>query len=101
MKTRWLRRKAFLKSDRYTQSAGIEFAEEGGHLVLMDARGKRFYGVDDVGSRIWALLEVRCTIGDIVDAVSKEYATDGADIEKDVCAFLDRLLGANLVRRVE
>jgi hypothetical protein len=82
---------------RYKRSDGVSQAEHAGHIVLLGPTGARYYGVDEVGARIWTLLSGSITSAEIVERITSEYEASRDDIQRDVSEFLDRLAGARLI----
>ena len=66
-------------------------------VIVADMRSGRYFGLDDVGALVWALLEERATRGAIVDRVYAEYEVSRDVLERDVDRLLDDLLQRRLV----
>jgi hypothetical protein len=56
------------------------------------------YALNDVGSRIWQLIESNVPVRRIIEIVCEEYETDAASATQDVLELLDSLTEAGLVR---
>ena len=69
----------------------------GDELVVLNLRDGFYYGLDDLGLRIWRLMQAPVTVRDIRDAVTSEYEVDAARCERDIRAFLDELAGRGLI----
>ena len=82
---------------RYRQSDGVAQAAHADHIVVLDPTGAQYYGFDQVGARIWDLLEHHVTTDDIVDRIVTEYDAPREAVEADVDAFLARLMSARLI----
>jgi hypothetical protein len=72
-------------------------AEFSGEFVILNLRDGVYYGLEDVGARVWALLQSPISIGQIVEALVSEYDVDAARCECDVRALVDDLLSRQLV----
>jgi hypothetical protein len=76
-------------------------AMQGHELVLFDTRGERYYTLNEVGSRVWELLEREMTLDGLVESIRSEYAlpagTEGDPVEHDVTLLLGALQAARLV----
>jgi hypothetical protein len=68
------------------------------HIGLFNPATEQYYILDDVGSRIWELVQEHGTIGPVVAAVTAEYAIDGATARRDVDRLLRELSEAGLVQ---
>lgn len=87
-------------SSRVARSEAILFTELGDTVVMMDTREGRYYELDAVGARIWALIEAGPRVAELCEAVAAEYDVDRDTCRDDVLAFLGELrdLGAIRVR---
>ncbi len=66
-------------------------------LVMLDAEQSRYFGLDAVGRRIWELLEHPMTVDDLCARLTTEFDVSREECERDVQAFLQQLLDANLL----
>lgn len=86
---------------RLRQSPHVLSAAQGSELVLFDLEGERYYTLNEVGSRAWAVLAGGATGASIVEAIRGEYALPpGVDEERvagDVARLLADLHTAGLV----
>lgn len=72
-----------------------------GEAVLLDLGSQRYFGLDEVGSRIWDLLAEGRALAEVVDALAAEYEVERARLEGDVTELVERLEAAGLARRAE
>jgi hypothetical protein len=63
----------------------------------MDLRSGRYYGLDDVGSRIWELASLHKTPTEIFDAVEHEYDVPSSRLREDAARFLTSLLALRVI----
>ena len=57
-------------------------------IVILGLRDSVYYGLSDVGARIWDLVQTRRTLGEIVGVLIEEY-----DVScEEAAAGLDRLI---------
>ncbi len=59
------------------------------------------YTLNEVGSRVWALLDGRASAGQIAGAIESEYAVDPDRARADVAGFLGDLEASRLIRPIE
>ena len=59
------------------------------------------YTLNDVGARVWGLLETPQSLQDIVAVLSDEYDAPDDAITRDVVELLDELRAAGLVRFID
>jgi Coenzyme PQQ synthesis protein D (PqqD) len=84
-------------SRRPMQAPGVSAQTLDGETVLLNVITEDYYSLDDVGSRIWELLDGQHTVAEIVATITTEYAADQAEVTKDVRDLLDDLVGEGLV----
>jgi len=56
------------------------------------------YTLNEVGSRIWQLIDGPTTVERIVEEICRQFDVSPAQAERDVVEFLDALEGAGLIR---
>jgi hypothetical protein len=72
-----------------------------GETALMSVENGKYYGMDPVGSRIWALLEQARPVSAICSLVLEEFEVEPSQLEHDVLAFLNDLAQENLIKVVD
>lgn len=68
--------------------------------VMMDIEQGSYFGLNPVGSRIWALLADSIAIGDLCDRLTEEFEVPREQCEAQVFGFLENLLERGLVQVV-
>ena len=76
----------------------VLFQEVSGETVLLDLASESYFGLDSVGTRIWALLKEDKSVGQVLDALLEEYEVDRGTLEADLEELLDNLLAAGLIQ---
>ena len=76
----------------------VMFQELGGEMVLLDLASESYFGLDEVGARIWALLNEHGELQTVFEAMLAEYDVEPRELEKDLLELVGRLLEAGLVR---
>ena len=69
----------------------------GDRTVLLDSRSGHYYGLDEVGSRIWSLAGAGYTAATISEKLAEEYDAPVEDLVQDVEAFLTDLKRSRLL----
>ena len=64
---------------------------------MLDLSSGEYYSLDEVGIRVWQLLQKPATVSDIRDAVVSEYDVDPVQCEKDIRALLGEMAARGLV----
>ena len=69
----------------------------GDEAVILELRKGTYFGVDEVGARIWELLQQPVTVAAIRDAIVDEYEVTAEQAEQDLLTFLGELLENELI----
>ncbi|MGQ0816176.1 MAG: PqqD family protein [Gemmatimonadota bacterium] len=69
----------------------------GMRTVLLDSRSSHYYGLDEVGSRIWALTRNGLTAAEITENLTEDYEAPREALAADVTEFLERLHRSRLL----
>ena len=72
-----------------------------GETMLMSVETGKYYGMDPMGSRIWALLEQARPVSAICSLLLEEFEVEPSQCEHDVLAFLNELAQDNLIKVVD
>ncbi len=62
-----------------------------GETVMMSIENGEYYGLDDIGSRIWELIEHPVKVSDLIDTLLERFDVDRETCEIDVLKFLNEL----------
>jgi len=65
--------------------------------VMLSVENSEYYGLDEIGSRIWDCIEVPITLDQLVVTLQKEY-----DVEYDICLddtreFLNKMIQRSMI----
>lgn len=88
----------FTKSTRVKRSEDVLHRDLEGEAVLVDLGSGRFFGLDEVGTRVWDGMESETTVDALVDRVVAEFEVARPRAEKDLLALLRDLAKRGLVR---
>ena len=80
------------------RAPNVIFKQVGDELVLLDFDGAIYYGLDEVGARIWQLLGETESVGEIVERLGEEYDVTREMLRADVDRLLGELAARGLVR---
>lgn len=69
----------------------------GEETVLLHLGTERYYGLDEVGSRFWQLLQEYQTLDPIVAALRREYEVDETALRGDLERLVDELAELGLI----
>ena len=73
-------------------------ADMDGELVMMSIKRGNYYGLGDIGSKIWQKLECPQRVDDLCHDLMGEYEIDRNTCETDVIEFLGQLLDESLIK---
>ena len=62
-----------------------------GETVMMSIENGEYYGLDDIGSRIWELIEHPVKVSDLIDTLLERFDVDRETCKIDVLKFLNEL----------
>ncbi len=86
-------------ADAVSPSPEVLFQEVGGEAVLLDLASESYFGLNDVGTRIWQLLqEDGSDLRRVHQRMLEEYDVEPARLEADLLQHLAELAAAGLVR---
>jgi hypothetical protein len=88
----------FQPTDHFIISEEVLSQEVNGETVLLDLDGESYFGLNEVGTRIWQLLNERLNVGLVLDALDDEYDVGREQLETDVEELLESLLGSGLIK---
>src|SRR5262245_43077804 len=66
--------------------------------MIMNAVSGRYFDLDDIGSRIWTLIETPTTIAAVCDRLVEEYDVERSTCEAEVTYVISRLLANDIAR---
>lgn len=85
-------------SDKFSVCDEVVARELGGETVLLDLNSGLYFGLDQVGGRIWELLsEAPRTLNELCDAIEAEFDAPRARIEQDLLALAEQLSEKELI----
>lgn len=71
--------------------------EMGGEKVILDLHQSRYCSLNGVGSRMFALLQERSSLEEVVLAITEEYDADPDTVRRDLLELIDRLVKEGLL----
>lgn len=70
-------------------------------MILLDLESGIYFGLNDVGARIWSLLASGSSETTIFETLCSEYDADANELRADVSEFLGLLQENNLITATE
>jgi hypothetical protein len=78
-------------------SSEVLTQEVGGETVILDLKSETYFGLDEVGTRIWQLLVEQEDMQTITATMMNEYDVEEDQVEKDIQNLLVKLDEAGLI----
>lgn len=72
-------------------------ADLAGEAVILNLKSGVYYGLNEVGARIWELIQEPRTVAAIRDTLLEEYEIDRDGCDRDLLALLQELATAELI----
>jgi hypothetical protein len=83
-------------ADRVLVKPNVIFRALGTESVILNLDSGVYFGLDEIGTRIWQLLEQQDVRG-VCQSLRADYDVSPERVEADVIAFIDRLSAKGLV----
>ena len=81
------------------EAAGNQVSSDpGGEAAILNLKSGVFYDLDNVGARIWSLMQRPRTVTEIRDVLLEEYDVEPERCERDLLVLLDQLTAENLIK---
>lgn len=82
--------------DTFVISQDAVFRDLDGEAVILDLNAGTYFGLNEVGTRIWRLLAENGNLRAVFDALRAEYDATPDTLERDLLALVSRLVEARL-----
>lgn len=82
---------------KIVRNSGLLDSEIDGETVMMSVEQGNYYGLNQVGTEIWKLIETPTVVRDVCKALVTEYKVDKDICEKEVLSFLNDLTSEKIV----
>lgn len=73
------------------------FQDISGEGVILDLKSSSYFGLDEVGVRVWQLLQANPDLNAACQTLLNEYEVDAQQLEQDLHKLLTQLVEAGLV----
>jgi hypothetical protein len=77
---------------------GVLCTEVGGEAVLLNLESGQYYGLDEVGTSMWSLLNQHEHLETVCRALLEEYEVTEEQVQQDLLGLIDELASQGLVR---
>lgn len=73
------------------------YSKLAGEAVILNLKAGIYYGLDEVGTRIWELVQEPWSVKDVREAVLEEYDVEPDLCERDLMALLQELAAEGII----
>ena len=68
-----------------------------GEVVILNLQDDVYYGLDQIGGRIWNLIQEPITFGEIIQKLLEEFDVEDQQCSADVLGLLEDMLSKGLI----
>ena len=83
---------------RITVPENVLFRDVDGEAVLLNMQTGKYYGLDEVGTRMWAVLAEHGSVEPAFRALLEEYDVADAQLRQDLLHLVDELASRGLLQ---
>ena len=70
----------------------------GGEVAILHLTSGVYYSLNEVGARVWDLIQESRSVGNVLDALLEEYDVAAEDCQRHLVAILEELQEENLIQ---
>lgn len=86
------------KKTTYKRNPELLAVDMDGETVMMDMISGNYFGINTVGSHVWAVLETEHTVEEILKSLEGQFEISESDtVQSDIISFLDDMVKQKLV----
>lgn len=86
-----------LRKGRISIPEGVMVRQLEGESVLLNLNTESYFGLDDVGTRMWSVLTQSASIEAAFDVLREEYEVEPEQLQTDLGSFIDKLVESGLI----
>ena len=88
-------------SQRVTVPDFVMFRQLSGESILLNLNNEQYFGLDDVGTRMWLSLTQSGSIEEAYQSLLGEYEVDAQELRRDLIELVQNLSTQGLVEIVD
>ena len=81
--------------------SGVLYHELSGEAVILDLESGKYYGLDETGTRMWALLSEHGSLEPAYQALLNEYDANPEQLRGDLLKLTEELVAHGLLRIID
>ncbi len=81
-----------------SRNAEITYTEMDDEIVMVNIDRGEYYGLDNIATDIWGMLEEEMRVMDLCEALSKKYSIDTGQCLEDTLPFLKEMAENEVVK---
>jgi hypothetical protein len=89
--------KEILKAATIFATKDQVFSELEGEAVVLQLSTGTYFGLNEVGAKVWSMVQKPCAYSEILSKVLEEYEVDRTQLESDLEGLLQKMMGAGLI----
>lgn len=66
-------------------------------LVMMSLENNSYYGLDEIGKRVWEIIEDKISVQDLINILTNEYNVSNEECQKDIMELLKQLKKEDMI----
>mgnify|MGYP006187242461 CR=1 FL=1 len=78
------------KDTRLIVAEDLSIADLAGEAVVLDAKSGQYYGLNELGARIFGLMDQPRRVGEIMEVIQDEYDVDESQLKSDLTAVVQQ-----------
>jgi hypothetical protein len=90
----------YAKETKFKKTNNFVESDIEGQVVMMSIENSKYFGMDEIGTQIWQLVDKNLTYNEIIESLLDEYEIDRDTCEKESTEFIDKLLKYKLIEMV-
>jgi hypothetical protein len=75
----------------------VMMREVGGEAVILNIETEQYFGLDEIGTRMWATLTSTGSVQQAIDLLLEEYEVEAERLASDIRGFIDALVAEGLL----
>ncbi len=78
-------------------SSEVLTQEVGGETVILDLKSEGYFGLDEIGTRIWQLIQEQKNLQSVTETMLNEYDVEPDQLKTDIKNLINELVKSGLV----